>query len=361
VFVMSLQSIPHREFAAFIAAVLVAAGLFILVRPAGSMTVHADFAQVDGMFVGSNVAVLGVPLGRVDGIEPRGDHVRLTLSLPADTDLPANAEAWVMSPNVVSDQYIELTPPYRSGEKLDDGAVIPPERTRAPIKWDRLTESVNELLVAFGPEGANSDGSVGRLLTNFADMLDGRGGDIRRAILNISQATEVAVGEMDHVEELLTSLDALVEVLADNKSTVDSLTSSVDQVAGELARQEGDLADAITSLGRVLDEVAALARDHGDSITGTVGRLADVSAHLARHQGEVAEILDTFPLAADNITRAIERDKLQVRMDFSTNLSQTERGRQLCERIALPICEGPGIGNPIELPPDSLLGLLGGE
>ncbi|MQA61732.1 MAG: MCE family protein [Actinophytocola sp.] len=358
-----MTSIHTRGFAAFIIAVLLtASALFLVMRPASSITVYADFTQADGMFVGSNVAVLGVNLGKVEKLETRGDHVRLELSMPADTQIPAAAEAWVMSPNVVSDQYIELTPPYRGGATLADGAVIPVERTHSPIKWDKLVKSVNELLVTFGPEGANSDGSLGRVIGNAAKMLDGRGKDVRDAIRDISQASDVVNGEMPNVESLLKSLDLLVKVLADNKSTVDSLTTSVDDVAGEFAEQEGNIADAIASLSSVMDEVGRLVKKHGKSMTANVKGLADVSVELARHQRQLVEIMDTFPLGAENITRAIsDDDKLRVRLDFSTNLSQSDRGKQLCQGLPIPqLCGGPGLTNPVPLPPDQPLGLLGG-
>lgn len=356
-----MMLVPRRVVAAFIVAALVAAGLFLVMRPASSISVRADFAQADGMFVGSNVAILGVEIGKVERLEPMGDHIRVTMSLPAYTKIPANAEAWVMSPNVVSDQYIELTPAYRSGKTLPDGGVIPLDRTHSPIKWDKLVKSVNELLVTFGPEGANADGSLGKLLGNAAKLVDGNGKKVRQAILNLSQASGVVNGEMPEISSLLKNLDALVQVLADNKSTVDSLTSSVDSVAGEFAEQEGNIATAIESLSRVMEEVGTLVNKHGDSMTTSVKRLADVSVELAKHQNELIEIMDTFPLGAENIARAVTDDgKLRVRLDFTTNGEQFEGLRELCENITLWLCGGPGLTNPIHLPPDLPLGMLGG-
>lgn len=352
---------PRRVLAAFVVVTLAAAGLYLWVRPQPSLTVHAHFAQADGMFVGSNVAVLGVNVGTVEELEPRGDHVRITMSVPADTEIPAHAEAWVMSPNVVSDQYIELTPPYQGGPTLDDGAVIGLDRTHSPIKWDTLVKSVNELLETFGPQGANSDGSLGRVLDNAATLLDGRGEQLRTAIRNLSQATDVVGGSMPDVKRLLRSLDKLVAVLANNKSTVDSLTRSIDDVAGEFARQENEIANAIGSLSSVLTEVSQLVKRHGAAMSGNVDRLAEVSVELAKHQRQLVEIMDTFPLAAENITRAVTDDgKLRVRLDVSTNLSQFEWGQRLCAEVAIWLCEGRGIYNPIELPPTLPPALLGG-
>lgn len=357
-----MTTVPRKSLAAFIVVTLAAAALYLWVRPQPSLTLHADFAQADGMYVGSNVAVLGVNVGTVEALDPRGDHVRVTMSLPADTRIPASAQAWVMSPNVVSDQYIELTPPYAGGPALPDGAVIGLGRTHSPIKWDTLVKSVNELLTTFGPQGVNSDGSLGRVLHDAARLLDGRGEQLRTAIRNLAQATDVVGGSMPDVKRLLYRLDRLVAVLADNKSTVDSLTSSIDDVAGEFARQEGDIANAIGSLSSVLTEVGGLVKRHGASMSANVDRLAKVSVELAKHQQQLVEIMDTFPLAADNITRAVTNDgKLRIRLDVSTNLSQSEWGQRLCDQVALWLCEGPGIYNPIHFPPTLPPALLGGS
>lgn len=353
------ESLPRKAVAAFIAVMLLAAGLYLMARPADSIKLHADFAQADGMFVGSNVAILGVNVGHVEQVQTMGEKVRVTMSLPADTKIPRNVEAWVMSPNVVSDQYVELTPPYRSGGTLPGGSIIPVNRTHSPIKWDKLVRSVNELLVTFGPEGANKDGGFGEVLKDAATMLKGRGPQVREAILNLSQASEVVNGELPEIESLLKNLDELVQVLADNKSTVDSLTTSIDDVAGELVQQEDNIAAAIESLSGVLTEVSELARKHGGSITRSTKRLANVSIHLARHQRQLIEIMDTFPLGSENLARSIKDRKLRVRLNFTTNGEQSERLSQLCAAVELFFCSGEGLTNPIHLPPD-LGGLLGG-
>lgn len=342
-----------------IGATFLAAAFFLVLKPPSSMTVHADFAQADGMHIGSDAGILGVRMGKVVDIQPMGDRVRLTMTVPADTKIPANAQAVVMSPTVVSDQYVEFTPAFRGGPALADGAIIPVERTRSPVKWDKLVFSVNEMLVTFGPQGANADGSIGRVLDSSARLLEGKGKKFRDAILDVSQASEVVNGELGNVEGLLRNLDKLVQILSDNKDTVDRLITSVDSVASAFSSQERNIVDAIGSLSSVMDQVSQLAKEHGPTMTKSVKRLADVSIDLAKHQNQLVEILDVLPLGSENVARAVTPEgKLRVRLNHSINLEQFDAFKQLCQAVQLPLCSGTGITPPLPFPPE-LPGLPG--
>ena len=91
----------------------------------GTMTVTALMADSAGLFVGNDVGVLGVPVGKVTSIKPEGTHVRVTMSIDSDQPVPADAGAVVVARSVATDRYVELTPVYHSGPRMKDGAVIP--------------------------------------------------------------------------------------------------------------------------------------------------------------------------------------------------------------------------------------------
>ena len=138
-------------------AAIVAGCWFVFGRGDNTRTVHADFAFVNGLYQGSTVTVLGVPVGHINQVDARGDHVRLTMRVRDDVTLPADVEAFVLNPSVISDRHLELGPAYTKGKKFADGGVIPMERTHSPISWDKLMESVKTLTQVMGP----GDGSTG--------------------------------------------------------------------------------------------------------------------------------------------------------------------------------------------------------
>ena len=60
-------------------ALLLVGGWYALLRPDPARTASADFASVDGIYPGSAVQVLGVPVGLVEEVSPRGPVVRCLL------------------------------------------------------------------------------------------------------------------------------------------------------------------------------------------------------------------------------------------------------------------------------------------
>ena len=90
----------------------------------GKMEVTAYFEDSAGLFVGNDVGILGVTVGKITSIEPDGDQVKVTMEVDDDYDVPADAGAVVVARSVATDRYVELTPVYRKGPKMEDGAEI---------------------------------------------------------------------------------------------------------------------------------------------------------------------------------------------------------------------------------------------
>ena len=63
-------------------------------------------------------------MGQVDTIEPRPSDVKITMSVSKDVKIPKDAQAIIMSPNLVSARFIQLTPAYTGGAVLPDGGSI---------------------------------------------------------------------------------------------------------------------------------------------------------------------------------------------------------------------------------------------
>ena len=101
--------------------------------------------------------------------------MRVEMEYDATYDVPADAQAVIVTPTLVADRFVQLTPVYEGGPELADGAEIELPDTGVPIELDRIYGSLQTLTRALGPNGVNKDGSLDNVLTAGANALEGHG------------------------------------------------------------------------------------------------------------------------------------------------------------------------------------------
>lgn len=225
-----------RRLALVVAFVLVAGTTAVVLWPRSApVHVTAYFPRTVGLHPGSDVRVLGVRVGEVGKITPEGGHVRVELEYEPGRRIPANAQAAIINSSIVSDRYVQLLPVYRGGPVMEDGAFIPESRTAVPVELDRIFDSLHTTAAAFGPKGANTDGSLSRLLGVSADNLDGQGAQLNQTVEGLSLAvTTLSDGRKD-LFGTVRNLQVFTAALAADDKNVRSFNDSLSDVADQLA------------------------------------------------------------------------------------------------------------------------------
>src|SRR5215831_20682374 len=129
--------------AAIVAGAMLAGGVLLYAGTHPGKQITAYFSETIGVYPGSTVRVLGVPVGTVDSVQPQGTEVKVTMTVNSGVPVPADAKAVVVAASVVSDRYVQLTPAYTGGPQLADNAVIPVSRTAVPVEVDQIYTSIN--------------------------------------------------------------------------------------------------------------------------------------------------------------------------------------------------------------------------
>jgi phospholipid/cholesterol/gamma-HCH transport system substrate-binding protein len=271
-------------------------------HPTTTLTAH--FTRTVGLYPGSEVRVLGVPVGTVRSVTPEGTTVRVVLDVDADQKIPADAKAAILSPSLVSDRYVQLLPAWTGGPVMHDGGDIPVDRTAVPVELDRVAQSLDDLAVGLGPDGANADGSLSRLLHTAARNLDGQGDDVNEAITELSKAVGTLSDGRGDLFGTVTNLQSFTSTLAVNDDQVRQLNSRLASVADQLSGERDDLALALKNLAVALDEVSTFVHDNRTVLTHDVSALADVTGTIAKKRDALAETLDNAPVALSNLQNA---------------------------------------------------------
>ena len=298
----------------------------------------AYFDRATGVYAGSDLRILGVRVGEVESVHPRGTTVRVGLRLDEGVKVPEGARAVVVAPSVVADRYVQLTPAYSEGPALADGAVLPASRNHLPVEIDQIYDSLTDLSDALGPDGANSDGALSDLLRTGADNLDGNGDAIGDSVEEFGKAAKTLDGSSGDLFKTLGSLQTFTTMLKDKDTDVRTAQERLDEVVGFFADNKDDLTGALEELGKALGQVKTFIEDNRGELKDNVDRLVPLTRTLVEQRASLAEALDVAPLAAGNIVSAYDPDTRTI--DGRANLNEISMGGPL---LPLPVT-GAGDG-----------------
>ncbi|PWU44567.1 mammalian cell entry protein [Micromonospora globispora] len=282
----------------------VAAGVVVWRHEPAQRRVVAYFTRAVGVYPGSDVRVLGVRVGEVESVTPQGRTVRVDMRYDPEVDVPADAQALIVPPSVVSDRYVQLTPAFTGGPALADGAVIPVDRTAAPMEIDDIYQALDDFNRALGPAGANADGALSDLVATGRANLEGNGGSLHDTLDGLSRTlTTLADGRQDLFGSV-ANLQRFTTALARSDQQVRGFNQQLADVAEQLAGEKDELAAALRNLAAALADVTTFVRQNRAALTDNVEALAEVTRVLVRQQRAVIDILDVAPLAVNNLSLA---------------------------------------------------------
>lgn len=287
-----------------VAVVALAAGAYTFWPRAEQTSVSADFTRAVGLYPGSDVRILGVRVGQVDTVVPEGDHVHVTFSYDSKYRVPADAKAAIVAPSLVSDRYVQLLPVFTSGPALTAGTRIPLERTAVPVELDRVSQSLDDLMVALGPDGANKNGALSQLLETSAANLDGNGTKINGTVHDLSAALSTLSGSREDLFGTVKNLQSFTSMLATNNDQVRRLNSDLATVAVQLSAERDDLKSALKNLGVAVDEVQSFVGDNRAVIKTDLDRAVTVTGSLVKQRDALAQVLENAPTALSNLQNA---------------------------------------------------------
>ena len=314
-------------------------------------TLVAHFPRTISVYEGSDVRVLGVPVGTVTRVEPTGTDVTVTMAYDDTVKLPADARAVIIAPSVVGDRYVQLTPAYSgTGDVLTDGAELGTEQTAEPLELDQIYDSLDRLNVALGPRGANRTGALSDLLSVTADNFGGQGATFRQTIEDYSRLSATLAGNKEELFGSVEALEGFMSTLADNDQTVRQFNQSLADVSTMLAGEREELVAATRNLSVALTAVKEFVEDNKDSLSRNITGLNRVAKVLVRQRAALDEILHVAPGALNNLalTYNPQSGTLDTRSNFGESINQleldpaaflcgfvgqVERSGQVCDRI----------------------------
>jgi phospholipid/cholesterol/gamma-HCH transport system substrate-binding protein len=327
-----------RALALAVVGVIVIAALMTLRGGPEQKTLVASFPRTVSIYEGSDVRVLGVPVGTVETVEPAGTTVKVTMAYDPDVKVPADVKAAIIAPSVVGDRYVQLTPVYESGPLLEDGATLDTDSTGVPLELDEIYQSLDDIAVALGPDGANKDGALTRLLHSTAENFGGQGEQFSETIHNLSRFTSTLDNNKDALFDTAREVERFVGALEDNDQTVRDFNDSLAAASSVLEGERDDLATALRNLGVATEQVSSFVKENEQALSENIKGLVRVTDILVRQRDALDETLSAAPTALSNLyhTYNPRTGTLDTRTNLGENASSAEADplETLCSLIA---------------------------
>lgn len=294
--------------ATFVVLMLVAI-VFSAVQVADRMarsTVVAYFDNTNGVFSGDDVVIQGVPVGKIVSIEPQPDRAKVTFYFDSKYKVPADAKVAILSPQLVTGRVIQLTPPYTGGATMQDGAVIPRERTAVPVEWDQVRAQLERVASLLKPDQPGGTSTLGTFINTAADNLRGQGSTIRDTVIKLSKAVSVLGDHSNDLFSTFKNLSVLVSALHDSSGLLEELNGNLAAVSGVIADNPHKLGQAVEDLNGVVGDVKEFVADNREAIGTTSDKLSSISNALVASLDDVKQLLHIAPTAVGNFDNIYE-------------------------------------------------------
>ncbi|MFC4783015.1 MCE family protein [Nocardioides sp. MAHUQ-72] len=314
---------------------LVGAAALVMFGGGDQKTLTAKFPRTISIYEGSDVRVLGVPIGQVDKVTPSGTDVVVTMSYDPDVKIPADAKAVIIAPSIVGDRFVQLTPTYEEGDDvLADGTVLDQDRTAVPLELDQIYSSLDDLTVALGPTGANRDGALSDLLETTAKNFGGQGAQFHQTIEDFGKLSATLDDNKDELFGSARKLEGFIGTLAKNDKTVRQFNQSLADVSSMLSGERQELAASLKNLAEAMGQVSTFVKTNREVLGRNISGLNRVSKVLVKQRGALDEILKDAPVALNNL--ALTYNPQAGTLDTRANVGQL--GQQIGADPAAFLC-----------------------
>ncbi|GAB20563.1 Mce family protein [Gordonia effusa NBRC 100432] len=276
-------------------AVLVSAALLIPRAGIGTETIRAEFAQAAGVRSGDAVRVAGVPVGSVDGVKLRGDHVDVMLRIDNPVPLGATTTASIRLATILGTRYISLEP-RGTGELRDN--VIEQKHTSVPFDLAALIDTGTPKLAAIDED------KLRQSLDTLDSQFERTPALLPQALDQIGRLSDVVNSRNNQVTELVKRSANVAALFQRNTHSLQQLVTTGTDVANTVIRQRQLITSVLADIRAVTRQMTGVVTDNADDIGRLLKQLDRLSAGLNRSDRDIGNTLEAIPVFARHLGTA---------------------------------------------------------
>lgn len=269
----------------------------------GPYVVKVELAESGGIFPNASVSYRGVEIGKVGDMRVTPQGLEVDLEIEKDSPaVPASATAVIANRSAVGEQYVDLRPPSNAGPYLEDGSIIPIERTHTPVPVDQLLADLNALATSVPlPELRTT---VDELFKAF----DRTGPDLQRLLDASNALIPDAIRHLPQTKQLLRDGRIVLGTQSQLGPQITSFSRDLRLFTAQLKADDPNLRHLVHSAPPAATEIEGLIRDVGPDLSRTLANLLTVTRIIQPRLAGVEQVLVTYPWLAAAAPAAVPGD-----------------------------------------------------
>src|SRR3954451_7686080 len=245
----------------------------------GGDTYTAAFSESGGLKVDDPVRIAGVRVGKVEGIELEGDHVRVTFRVKTDSQFGDETSASIRVATLLGSMYLALEPAGTG--QLDSDKEIPVDRTQSPY----------DVVQAFSGLAETADridtDQLARSLTTLADLTRNTPEEFKAALSGVSRLSSNIAAKDQRINLLLTNLQRVSTVLNERDDDIVDLMKQSDTLFQALVARRDAVHNLLVSSSTLSTELSSLVRQSRDDLKPALTQLDDVVGILNKNEQNI--------------------------------------------------------------------------
>jgi virulence factor Mce-like protein len=220
-------------------------------------TLHAQFADADGVATSADVRVAGVDVGKVTGVghdpaQPGVTQVTMTITDAQAVPVYSNGTVTVRPKTLLGEKYLDLTLGSAAGEAIPTGGFLPASQASKDVSSDEIFNSMD----------AATRANLQQVLAALNTATQQRSGDIRAILPNLQTAVsdlvpvaQVYSNDQSQVDSILLNLNTILQTTADENQQIASLLANGNVALSAIASRDNSLVTTLARAGNVASEI----------------------------------------------------------------------------------------------------------
>lgn len=189
----------------------------------------AEFSDVSGLYVGDDVRISGVQVGKVETIRLDGRIAKVDFTAQADHPLFTNTVAAVRYQTLIGQRYVELVQPAEPDAQLASSATIPLGQTIPSFDVAKLFNGFQPIFQTLDPAQFNLLGE------NLLQLIQGDESGIGPFLHHLDVISTLAVDRQAVITVMIRNLSAISQDLGGKSQELFTLVAQLNDVLTKFA------------------------------------------------------------------------------------------------------------------------------